>query len=482
MKKSKSSLSLLGIIGLASVLASCSPKSVIIKGKVTNAGGKPVVFCKTIDGIYTQSMDTLRLQADSTFVVTIPCKTPERFDFYLWGARKLSSVYLKPGTVELDIDASAEIPIKKEVSPEDKVMGILSELDGHVWDLRGRKADKWNIAKDTVASSVYGILTDYARTLEKELTGIDDAFKSKAVQDIRMQLLLAFENQFFVSSYRASELTKKEWIDAFRQMSDFADLNNPDNVFSPAFEDAIRNQIGITVFDIEKQTPSRDRNEFNQFMYDRYQKELQGRVCEVMIAKIILSDEQQEDNATGIPALYDNFLTLYPQSALKPLLDKAVAKNKAFNDVILSKDIHFLDTDSVKTFKEITDRFLGKVIFIDLWATWCGPCRESFSHVKPLQQYAKENDVILLYISIDRPTDKDKWMKMANFYDLKGEHVILNELFKQEIYDTFGKNGGLYIPHCAIVNKKGELQFPTAASPEDQDKLTAQLKEAAGTE
>ena len=471
--------SFLGMACAIGAFSSCSPDSIVIKGKVTNAGGKPVVYYKTIDGVFVQSIDTLQLQPDSTFMVTIPGKTAERFNFYLWGAKSLGGVYLKPGVTEMNIDASAENALSMTETPENKAMKLLSVLEKDIEDLRSRKGDKWEIAKDTVAMSVYTKLTTYAQALDKELTGVDDAFKRKAMQDIRMQLLLAFENQFLITSYRASEATKKEWIDVFSEMVKFADLNNPDNVFSPAFQDAIRNQEGIQYFDIQKSDKPKDRNEYNLLFFDRYEKNLQGRVREVAMANMILDDYQGEDYATSIPGLCDRFLSLYPQSVLKPVLDQAVAKNKLFNEITLSDDIRFMDVDSVKTFKEITDRFPGKVIFIDLWATWCGPCRASFAHVKPLQQYAKENDMVLLYISIDRPSDKDKWMKMANYYDLKGEHVLVNEFFKQEIYDTFGKNGGLYIPHCAIVNTKGELQYPSASNPEEMDKLIGQLKEAA---
>lgn len=480
MKKSNLSLWLSGILCIAGLLAGCSSQPIVLKGKIKNAAGSPVVYYRTVDGVMVQSVDTLHLHSDSTFMVTIPVNSPEKFDFYLWGKRPLGCVYLKPGTTEIEIDASADVPFKMENTPENEVMKKLSELNNDVWQLRARKGDKWEIARDTVASSVYDKLTAYAQSFEKELAGVDEVFKNKARQDIRMQLLLAFENQYFVVGYKANEQTKQEWSDTLDKFLEFVNLNHPDNVFSAAFPDAIRNRIGIEIYDRgNPENRPKGVDESNQAYFDSYEKRLQGKVREVAMAHIILEDYQQEKYATGIPALYDRFVKLYPQSVLMPYLDEAVAKNKSFNEVAFSEDVHFIESDSIHTFKELTDLFPGKVIFVDIWATWCGPCRESFKYVKPLQKYAKENDVVLLYISIDRPTDKDKWKKMANHYDLKGEHFILNETIQPEIYDTFGHKGGLYIPHCAIINKKGEIQFKTASSPEDMDKLMEQLKEAA---
>lgn len=480
MKKSNLSLWASGTVCMAGMLAGCSSQPIVLKGKVTNAAGLPVVYYKTVDGIFTQSVDTLHIQQDSTFMVTIPVNSPEKFDFYLWGKGPLGCIYLKPGTTEIEIDASADISFKMKNTPENEVMQKLSELNENVWKLRARKGDKWEIANDTVASSVYDKLTAYAQSFDKELNGVDESFKSKARQDVRMQLLLAFENQYFVVNYKANEQTKQEWNETFDKFLDFVNLNHPDNVFSAAFPDAVRNRIGIEIYDRgdpAKRPQGVDEN--NKACFDSYEKILQGKVREVAMANIILEDYQEEKYATGIPALYDRFVKLYPQSVLMSYLDEAVAKNKSFNQVVFSEDIHFIASDSIQTFKELTGLFPGKVIFVDIWATWCGPCRESFTYVKPLQKYAKENDIVLLYISVDRPTDTDKWKKMANHYDLKGEHFILNETIQPEIYETFGHKGGMYIPHCAIVNKKGEIQFKTASSPEDMDKLIEQLKEAA---
>lgn len=478
MKKS----SLPVFMSLACVLGmlSCSPDSIVIKGKVANAGGKQIVYNRTIDGIYVGMTDTLHLQADSSFIISIPGGKAERFDFALWNARALGSVYPEPGVTELNIDAAAKAPFGEGRTPKEQVMKMLSELDRKVRELRVGNQLKWDITKDKVASSVCKKLQSLAGALDKKISGSDAGLTAKARQDIRMQLLLAFEYRFMKEYYRVYGQDKQDWADAFREMVKFADLNNPENVFSPAFPEAIRNVAGFTIYDIEETAVRpKSMDESCGVLFDWYEENLQGRVREVAMAYSMLDDYRNEVYATGISGLYDRFLVLYPESVLNPLLDEAVSKNKAFNATGLSKDVRFIDTDSVKVFKEITDRFQGKVVFVDFWATWCWSCRRAFEYVEPLQQYAREHDVVLLYVSFDNSSEKAKWMKMANFYDLKGEHAILNEAFKQEIYDTFGENGYIVLPRYAIINSKGKLQFPKASGPEDLDKLISQLKEAA---
>ena len=68
--------------------------------------------------------------------------------------------------------------------------------------------------------------------------------------------------------------------------------------------------------------------------------------------------------------------------------------------------------------------------------------------------------------------DRCRFVEEGNgYYNLKGDHVIINEFFKMDIYNTFGNNGALYTYHCAIINKKESCNSRKAASPEDMDKL-----------
>lgn len=462
------------------VLFSCHPSSITIEGSVKNTKGKQLFYFHTIDGIYTtMSKDTLRLKSDSSFTITLASPSPEKVDFYLSGQRRSGSIYVLPGVTEIEIDgSSSRIEIKNGLVHENETMENLKALEEEVFKLRTGRKNELGIIGDTVASSVYDKLVAYARKLENNLTGLDPVFKNKVVQDIRMQLLLAFESQYLETTSNCSEPTRKAWNDVFSKMSDYADLNNPDNAWSSAFPQAIVNYQGIQYIN-HQQGSLPPVNEKQRFLFDLYEKSLKGRVQEVAMANIIFEDDLEEVYSACIPELCEKFRSLHPQSVLSPYIEKIAIKNQAFQEATVSEDIHFLPSDSIFSFKEITNRFSGKVVFIDIWATWCAPCRANFAYTKPLQQYAKEKDIVLLYITINQPEEKDFWKKMIGYYDLKGEHLLPNETFVSEIHSLFGRKGGLAIPHYAIIDKKGELRFPTAESPANMDRLIPQLEAAA---
>ena len=82
------SLSLFG-----GVLASCSHSNEIqITGSVKNLAGGTIVYQKSIDGMFnSQAQDTLWLNADSTFSLTLPGNGYEQIRLFLWGKRYLGS-------------------------------------------------------------------------------------------------------------------------------------------------------------------------------------------------------------------------------------------------------------------------------------------------------------------------------------------------------------------------------------------------------
>lgn len=481
----KNKKNLFGTMVLGFLLISCADnREIQLSGTVRNMQGKQIVYLQSIDGMFnSQSYDTLKINQDSTYILTLPADPYKRIRFVLWGKKELGSVMTNKKKLEVNLDGAAKqsIEIKGLDEKEMEISTLLDRLNSDVWSLRARRGDRWNIANDTVVTSVIAKLQADALAMDEKMKGMDEGVYKKLQQDVRMQLMLAFQNQLFVVNWKCSEATKQQWLEAWEQMKTFCSEDDPDSPFSLAFYDVVFNNAGIVYF-IKGEKPSDvvDKDP-DKLSFHYYEHHLSGKAQEAAMAQLFLQDEAEENNNPAIIPLSERFKELYPQSAWMPWVDRAVANNKAFNEAKIPDYIHFPNIENVKTFKEVIDRYKGKVVFMDIWATWCGPCRASFASVKPLQGYVKQrDDVVLLYLSIDRPQDDVKWRKMAAFYDLMGDHIRIQETFHDEIYKTFGDKGGtLAIPRYVIFDRNGKIAFSIAASPENMETLKSQLEEAA---
>ena len=243
---------LLGVVCVGGLCAACTARQEIcITGSVRNADGELLVCRHSVGGMFnSQTGDTLELQPDSTFTLTLPGGEYERVEFYLLRKKKMGSLLLKGGNVQVILDGRAEKPMIVE-GLEEKTMRVAELLDSlydDVFDIRVREGDRWGIARDTVAASVRRKLTDYALSLDKEVAGVDKELLDKARQDIRMQLLLAFQNQVLATARRVSEATKQEWLAELDSMTAFCSINHPCSPFSLSFYDAVSYDAGIRYY------------------------------------------------------------------------------------------------------------------------------------------------------------------------------------------------------------------------------------------
>ena len=108
--------------------------------------------------------------------------------------------------------------------------------------------------------------------------------------------------------------------------------------------------------------------------------------------------------------------------------------------------------------------FKGKVVYIDLWGTRCGPCLDEFKYLKGLKERYKNKPVSFLYLKSPYDFDDSKeWKEMVNRYNLEGTNVSMSiNFYVNGFWERFKKNyaekNRLYgIPTYLIVNKKGQI-------------------------
>lgn len=104
----------------------------------------------------------------------------------------------------------------------------------------------------------------------------------------------------------------------------------------------------------------------------------------------------------------------------------------------------------------------GKFVYIDVWATWCGPCRGELPHLKKLEKEYGEKDIYFVSISCDQ--NKKAWEDMVTKQELKGIQLIFGK------DDAFSKdymiNG---IPRFILLDREGKIINANASRPSNPD-------------
>jgi thiol-disulfide isomerase/thioredoxin len=114
------------------------------------------------------------------------------------------------------------------------------------------------------------------------------------------------------------------------------------------------------------------------------------------------------------------------------------------------------------TFKDVIAKYKGKVIYLDFWASWCGPCKGEMPYSLKMQDYFKGKDVAFVYISSDR--DSVAWKQMIKILQITGDHYRASKKFRREYDDLYNVR---YIPRYVIIDKNGKTVDDDAKRPSD---------------
>ena len=110
-------------------------------------------------------------------------------------------------------------------------------------------------------------------------------------------------------------------------------------------------------------------------------------------------------------------------------------------------------------FTSIINKFKGKVLLVDFWATWCGPCRMANKMMAPMKEELKDKDIVYLYITGETSPLKT-WENMIP--DIHGEHFRLTDAQWKYLSDAFKIEG---VPTYLVVDREGNTTFRQTGFP-----------------
>lgn len=450
------------------------PSIAFVSGKFVNWNfGATLSMQRVAEGSY-ETLNSFTVAKGQPFLLALPVKQ-EGF-YYLLSQRWKIRVYLKPAeNLELAIDGRTGSYEVIEGSDENKLMQQWQQLISPITDY-GYNA--LNIQEDSFD------LAGYQKTyegLEPAMTAFGSRINPSASRfNTLFALAMDVDKDLAPILYLLNSSSKKQGV--FRTVpKDFNDVPpfyqrfiQPDKL-----SDASVLHIGEARHYMDMYT----KLVFASLPADRRTAMTRGEILGQKIEAIsndtlksyFLKDQLSEipiNNLTEFRATFEPYKKYAAPAFVKKKYLEVYDQFSSDTAYVGKSAYNFSLPDSTGRMVSMKD-FKGKVVFIDVWATWCGPCREQFPYLKEVEADYKNNPgIVFMGISIDRAKDRQKWLNMIKTEDLHGV----------QLFDDMGKTfANKYeissIPRFLLISREGkwiEVRCPRPQAKEDLKKYIDQ--------
>ena len=113
-------------------------------------------------------------------------------------------------------------------------------------------------------------------------------------------------------------------------------------------------------------------------------------------------------------------------------------------------------------------------MYVDVWATWCGPCKAQIPFLKQLEEKYRKEDIAFVSLSIDQLKNISKWKNMIVDKELEGIQIIADKAWRSKFVTDYVIEG---IPRFILIDKDGNLMDPMAPRPDIYVEGEMQLNE-----
>jgi thiol-disulfide isomerase/thioredoxin len=180
--------------------------------------------------------------------------------------------------------------------------------------------------------------------------------------------------------------------------------------------------------------------------------------------KAALEAKAKEDFAKLEGAALDEKLV----SVLKPrIAQDGMMLTQFYNQKAAAKKVEgtlapSFDYENHKGGKTKLEDLRGKYVYIDVWATWCGPCRAEIPHLKKVEEKYHGKNIEFVSISVDVDKDHEKWQKFVTDKQLGGIQLFADKNWNSDFIKAFNINS---IPRFLLIDPNGKVVKADAPRP-----------------
>lgn len=106
----------------------------------------------------------------------------------------------------------------------------------------------------------------------------------------------------------------------------------------------------------------------------------------------------------------------------------------------------------------------GKYVYIDVWATWCDPCRQEIPSLEKVEEQFQGKNIFFVSISLDNSKDREKWSNLVTQKKMSGIQLLADKEFDSKFIKEYNIQG---IPRFILIDANGNIVNAQAPKPSD---------------
>ena len=439
---------------------SCSKNEIkvdyaIVSGKIENLNGN--IFSIRNSEEIIKDID---VHQDGTFLDTIQNVASGYYTFKY--NNETAGFYLRPGyNLTLSLDT-------KEFDESIGYTGVGSNENNYLAQrfMNDEDLGKYRTYQylGTVDESTYVGIIDSIENLEsnflKEQKDIDPEFRNLEEASIKYNWVNKMDRY---ALYRRYVTEEKDF-----EVSE----NYPDYTIGLNLEDEtlldVRNYNAYLISYYNKKAKEVAEQE-NSSMDIAYLKVLSTEVTSPKIKEKLLYGAARSgiSYTESVQDYYDAFMAGSTDDAHKKELTEKY--NKLIKLSIGQPSPKFVNYENYKGGTTSLDDLKGKYVYVDVWATWCGPCKREIPYLKEVEKKYHGKDIAFVSLSIDALKDHDKWKEMIEEKELGGIQLFADQSWNSQFVTDYGIQG---IPRFLLIDPEGVIVSSNAPRPSSPDLIT----------
>lgn len=441
----------IAILLIALSILSCKdePKNyALISGTLTNSKAKKVTISKGDDTIEMQ------VKEDGSFGDTLKLDKPGFYNLTLGGIPQ--SIFIDQGDA-LHINAETkndklELSFEGEGAIENNYIinkiGVIGFSDAGASELFSKNEEDFKVAVENFKNGNIKALD--------ALANIDEKFKDLEQKNLNYETLTLYNDyenghRYFAKD-RSFKVSEDFLPEALTNMQ-FDDVDSYEN--SEVYKKlAINSSIDAVFSELNNLTDATPEN--IKQLADLKIPALKNDVIDFVGTMLISpgNDKMEE--------LYTFFSANTTSEKVQEKLTATFEKNKNLQKGMPSPK--FVDYENNAGGTMSLDDLKGKYVYVDVWATWCGPCIAEIPSLKEIEKAYHDENIEFVSASIDTPVAYNKWKSMIVDKELGGTQLLADNAWQSQFVQDYGIDG---IPRFILIDPNGNIVSADAPRPSD---------------